>query len=555
MTTVVATADRVSLFRRNAALIVALLAVSASITGLGNGFALDDMHIIADNARVHTLARLWEVFGQTYWPSDHGGALYRPMTILMFALEWAVGGGSPLPFHIANIAVYAAACVAFYRMAIELVPADTALLAAALFAVHPVHTEAVANVVGQPEMFVALFMFIAVRRYVRARRSGGPGWRDIAFIASTYFVACLFKEHAIVLPGLLIATEVVIASTSQRRWDRTRRVAPMFGWLAVVTIAFVAVRTLVAGGVAAGTNELLSGAPFDVRALTMLGIVVEWLRLFLWPVNLSADYSFPRTRPITALTPELIPVLLLLVLAVWIAWRVRKTNPVATFAFLWVGVAMAIPSNVIIPTGFVLAERTLFLATAGMMLLVAIGLATIWDAIPIHKKSARIAVACVLAAFIVAGVMRSSTRNPAWRSNMSLVRQTVEDVPISARAHWMLAEQLEKVGEEDESVVEMLLAVRLGGQDDFILLSYAADLLYKAGRYGGAYPLYERALALTPRNEALRSNMALCLIRLGRTKEARDLALAGLIREKPLERLTETAALADSLLNARIADT
>ena len=136
---------RFVLSRRNAWVAIALLSVAASITGLLNGFALDDVFAIVRNPNVHSLGRAWWVFGESYWPAAQGGALYRPLTSLGFVVQWAIGGGSPLPFHVVSILLYAAACVAFYELAILIVAPAAALAAAAVFAVHPLHVEAVAN--------------------------------------------------------------------------------------------------------------------------------------------------------------------------------------------------------------------------------------------------------------------------------------------------------------------------------------------------------------------------------------------------------------------------
>src|SRR4029079_14975830 len=99
---------------------IALLAVLASLSGIRNGFALDDVHIIFENHRVHALSEAWRFFGQTYWPPEEGASLYRPLTMLAFAVQWVVGNGSPLAFHLTNIVLYAAVSVALYRFALLL---------------------------------------------------------------------------------------------------------------------------------------------------------------------------------------------------------------------------------------------------------------------------------------------------------------------------------------------------------------------------------------------------------------------------------------------------
>ena len=93
------------------ALSIAALALLASATGLGNGFAYDDRFIILENKRAHSLSAPWRLFGETYWPNIRGAALYRPLTILLYAAEWVAGGGSPLVYHVVNVGLYAVVAV------------------------------------------------------------------------------------------------------------------------------------------------------------------------------------------------------------------------------------------------------------------------------------------------------------------------------------------------------------------------------------------------------------------------------------------------------------
>ncbi|MFI5210258.1 MAG: hypothetical protein ACHQ2E_07435, partial [Gemmatimonadales bacterium] len=110
------------------ALSVAGLALAASLTSLGNGFAYDDQFIIVTNPRVHDLAGAWRLFGQTYWPPDRGSGLYRPVTVLLFAGQWAVGQGSPLVFHLVNVLLYAGLSALVFWCALALLPAGAAWL-------------------------------------------------------------------------------------------------------------------------------------------------------------------------------------------------------------------------------------------------------------------------------------------------------------------------------------------------------------------------------------------------------------------------------------------
>jgi len=539
--------------RRAGAIAVALLALVVTASALRNGFALDDVHIIAENARVHTLDSFWRLFAQTYWPPEQGASLYRPLTMLSFAVQWAIGNGSPLVFHVFSSVLYAASCVAFYFLAEELTTPAVALIAASLFAVHPVHVEVFANIVGQAELWVSLLVFVATLQFIRARKRGELRVLEVASISGLYIAACMFKEHAIVLPAILAATDVLFVGQSEHLTQRVKKLVPLIGALVITAIVFVVIRSVVTGGFrAGGTNELFRGQSFTARVLTMLTVIVEWVRLFFWPADLSADYSFPRTRIATELTADMLPGILVLVGLAVAGWRLRKTNPVMTFALAWIAITLAIPSNLFIVTGFVLAERTLFLASAGVLMMVAMALVALWNYAN-SNQAARIATASGIAFVLGAGALRSIDRAPVWRDNKTLFEQTVQDVPSSSRAHWMLAEYMTKTEGPRAAVDEMLLAVRLGQKNDPILLGFAADQLSMAGMCPRAMEFYLRALNLTPDNVQLRVNTSLCLLRLGRSEEARAVAEAGPPESNADPRIARMISLSDSLTRVRVA--
>ena len=539
---------RFVLSRRNAWIAIALLSVAASITGLLNGFALDDIHVIVRNPSLHSLAGVWRVFGESYWPAAQGGALYRPLTSLGFVLQWAIGGGSPLPFHVVSILLYAAACVAFYELGVLIVAPAAALAAAAVFAVHPLHVEAVANVVGQAEVWAALVIYCTVAWYIRARRAGPLQPTQMLGLALAYLAACAFKEHAIILPALLLLAELTVAGEGRPRSERLESIVPTMTVLAVAAGVFIAVRTSVLGGLqSAGTNDLLRGQPFGTRFFTMLRVVVEWVRLFFWPANLSADYSSHRIEIATSFDSGMIPGVLVILAVAAIAVALRKSKPAVTFGILWTVLALLIPSNLFVVTGFVLAERTLFLASAGVAICIG---ALVFDALKAMTERGAVARRVAVGAFcllVVAGVIRSASRNPAWRNNDSLFQQTLEDAPSSYKAHWMMSDRLAELHRAPEALDEMDLAVMLGRRDDVVLLTYGGDLFNKSGRCPRALTLYRKALPLAPRNVQLRVNTSVCLLNIGKAREAKSIALAADPADVNDPRLLRVIAQSDSL--------
>ena len=130
-----------------------LLAVGAYAISVGHGFVYDDVHVIQANPDLHSIANWWAIVTSPWW----GPEAYRPLTALTFAVDWTIGGGDPRVFHVTNIAVHAIATALVYRLARSLLPTLAATAAALFFAVHPVHVEAVANLVGRAEVLAGLF--------------------------------------------------------------------------------------------------------------------------------------------------------------------------------------------------------------------------------------------------------------------------------------------------------------------------------------------------------------------------------------------------------------
>jgi hypothetical protein len=533
--------NRSDLIQRHGTLVVALLAVAASITGILNGFAYDDPAIIVEDTRFRSIQNLWQVFTHTYWMPQYGGSIYRPLTTLGFALQWMVGGGSPLPFHMVSILLYTAVSVAVYRLAKQLFDDTTALVSAAIFAVHPVHVEAVANVVGQAELGAALCVVAAMSLYLRWSRSNGIGTRQIVQLCGLFLAGLMFKEHAVVLPGLVVAAEVLTLGSSETLNGRLRRLSRLLVPLAVVAAAFVVVRTTIVGtvGEALQATALLH-QPFGVRALTMIPVVLEWIRLFVWPASLSADYSPPRIDVLHSFTIAMVPAIALVVASAGIAVQMRKQYPSATFALAWLGITLLIPSNLIVVTGVTLAERMLFLPSVAAAMLIGGGLVALArNASPSVQRGVVYAIALLL----VAGVARSSTRNPVWKNDESLFRQTAEDVPNSARAHQLLGDVLMSKGKR-EGIIEMEIGVKLSSPTDAVARHFAARRFYRSGMRQPALALYKEALALDPSNAQIRQEEAYCLAQLGQLDSGVAVAEEGLRRTPGDQGLVQFLAFA-----------
>ena len=510
-----------------AGLLVAAAAAGSSANTLSNYFAQDDVPLVVDDYRAQHLDQVKATLTQAYWPAPYSRLLYRPLTSLLISLEWKMGNGSPFAFKVVQIALYSASAIAVLILALELLPFWGALAAALFFAVHPVHVEAVALAVNQAEVMVGLISALAVAWYVARRREGLPGWSAAMGLGATTLVAAHFKETGVMLFGLLLAAEVLLVKdVTPGRWRLTRPV-----WLVQLLAAelAVAIRSLIPMETTSGTftAEAFYQSTVLSRLETMLVVVPEWLRLHLWPATLSADYSPRVIDQATRWGGAQWLGLAIVIMIVVFAFRLRSRAPVIAFGVAWVAIGLFPVSNVLLPTGITMAERTLFLSSIGAMLAVAAFGAEAIRTTAGRQKVVLQGVMCTGVIVIAAlGASRSASRHRIWRSSLSMWSQTLIDAPQSYRA-WVAFGTLVYTLESPERGIHAYnVALQLYDKSEGPILQLAEWYRQRAD-CPEAIPLYRKVLALREFAPAMAS-IAGCLLWEGDYRGAQQMALRGM---------------------------
>lgn len=478
-----------------AAAVVALASVLTYANTLANRFAVDDDFIIAHNPRIQQLSDQAAIWLTPYWPGQDLG-LYRPVAMFVYALEWAVGGGAPWIFHLGSVLLHAAAAVLLLFLLRCFVSPVAALAGALLFAVHPVHTEAVANVVGQSELLAAIAVLgaclVFAARPVGTRMSAA---RTLA-IGMLFALGLLAKEGAIVLPGLLVALEIAQRRLRAERVNLVEAVnalaAPLV-LLALVAAACLALRVHVMGSLVG--DDAAPWLPFlqtTARIPSALKVWPEYARLLFFPFDLSADYSPAVLMPAESLDAGVVAgaMLLLATVALALATPVR---PAAGLPAAWFVITILPVSNLFYPIGVLLAERTLYLPSVA----VSLALAFTWQHAAERMPQAwrRPALAMTVAILVLlAG--RSVVRNPDWRDSNAYYAGLLRDHPESYRAQWGLAARHLAMGDLAGARPPMELARRLW-PNDAQQLSELAMLHIWNREYDSAVTLLEQARALS----------------------------------------------------------
>lgn len=509
---------------RGAAALVALLALASSITSITNGFAYDDLPIVLENKRIHDWRQLWRLFGQAYWEVNYAQRdLYRPMVLVSFGLQWAIGGGDPWVFHLVGVTWYMAVSVVLLLLLRRLLPSRAALVGGALWAVHPVHVEAVGNVVGQAEVMAAGFVVAALALYLAQRQEGGVTRRGVAGVVTCYVLGLLSKENAIVLPALLLVGEGVLrrGGTQLPTEDRSRRWVLARAVL-LATIAFLVVRWVILGAVTGIPHIGFMGLSTSQRVWAASALWPEILRLLLWPARLYADYSQQQVTIYS--TPNLVHLISLGILGawgfgLWRAWRARHEAVMLGLAAF--PITFGLVSNLLFPTGVLIAERTLFLPSVSVALLGGAAFAALFR--PRGAPRLGWTLALIL---VAAGAVRSAARQSAWADSLTVFAHMIADAPTNARGHVVIGQLYMSLGEMGRAEPHLVRAYALQPAYGLVYASY----LQKTRRCDQALPVAVAVLGRFSRLEEGHVTRIVCLLELRRFSEARRQALDCLTR-------------------------
>lgn len=528
-------------------LIVAGVALASSVSGLRNHWAQDDTALVELDTRVHSLDSLPSFFTSSYWPPPAAPALYRPFSSTTLAFQWAMGGGNPMVFRLASYLLYALVSLAVLMLARWLMPLPVAIGVAAIFAAHPVHVESVALAVNQGEQWVGLLSIVATLLYLDRRQRGFLSAGDWMALLALYVTAFLFKEHALIMPGFLLAAELTLlrGTASGTLGQRFRNLLPGYAVLTAVGTGFMVLRSRILGDFAGTfTAEALTGQGLGGRTLTMLQVVPRWLGLLIWPSRLQGDYSPSVINQATTWGwPQTLGAMVLAGVAVLLIVTWRRA-PVIAFGILWAGGALVPVANLLIPTGIVLAERTLFLPSVGFVLTVG-GLAAYLLAHRTNPKSLGRLLAGACAVLTALGVGRSAARHPDWQNQAYFWAKSVHNAPLSYRAHHAHAQVLWMMGYQGASVEAFHTAYALYPRAYWILNELANRFRLKGDCYP-ALDLYAQSLNVKPDQPAARASRIACLVYLARYEEAIDEAEASIAIGVDVEDFVAYRATADS---------
>jgi len=467
---------------RRELLLVFVAAVGLYLPTVRYGFVQDDRAIIASNPAAHSIGRALAAFDDPYWPRETGAGLYRPVTILSYAVDWTVSGGRPGWLHFMNALWHGLATVLLVMLLARWLPPLGAVAAGLLFAWHPVHVEAVASLVGRAELLAAVGILGAV---LAARR----GHWAVAVLCAA--LAMFSKEHGVIVGVVILLDKWLgphpLSPSPFGRGGTDDRGYPAGFWIAlgIVTIGFLAAWFAIGW---AGENDAAAvfyGRGTWGRWAIALPAALRAAVLLIWPASLSVDYN-PQVLParVGISIPAVLGFVVIVGIPVLVVWC-RRRVPAIAFAAGIAALSCLPTANLFFSAGVILAERNLYLAV--ILPAVFVGWGATWLAVRRGLRPAAVAVAVVA----VACGSRSFARLPAWRDNRSQLLTLLANHPESYRAHASAAAVLAGTGDTAGARREYRKADSLFPGDRY-LSGANAIFLIGIGDTAAAVPLIDR---------------------------------------------------------------
>jgi tetratricopeptide (TPR) repeat protein len=527
------------MWRRHGCRLLALgsLVVVAYSNSFHAALVFDNASAIGEDPRIReaTQQNIESILRGGYWYGNSGRAatsgLYRPFTTFSYLVNYAVLGNGPRPtgYHWVNLALHEVNVALVYALGVLIFGGIAPALAlAAIWGLHPLLTESVTNIVGRADLLAAFGVLAGLLCHVRGAAAVGRRrvtW--LAGLAAAQAVGLFSKESAAVLPGIMLLYDL-----TWREGSTWRRRASGYAAAALPFAAFFYLRSgLQTHMLIEFTENPLVSAGFWTARLTAVKVVGKFLWLFLWPARLSADYTYNAVplfgwrasnwedaKALMALAVCLGGALLAVLLAV----RWRRTGKPLLFFLVFFFVALSPTSNLIMLIGSIMAERFLYLPSVGLAGCVVAAIHALGQRRLLNRPAAARIAWAALGLVCLAFTARTYARNFDWQDDRSLWASAVEVCPESARPHYNLGMELERLPYGlPGAIAEYRAAVRIepGFAEAHNNLAHA--LARMPGQLPEAIAEYQAALRIRPDLAAVHYNLADTLARMpGRLPEA-----------------------------------
>jgi len=526
-------------FKRTTVISIATIIVASAGLYAGtlfNGFVFDDTIQILQNPWIRDVKYVPAIFSSgvsAFSTGIHGNYYaevnyyYRPLMHLVYMLAYHIFGGAPWGFHLVNLILHCSVCVMVYLLARDIfgassmstlhsppfssecvaTPTDPSpVIAALLFAAHPIHTEAVAWAACLPELLFTLLCSISFYFYIRTNPQGKflQGYRILSLLS--FFFGILSKETALVLPLMFIAYDFLLRKEKTIVSVYLKQYVPYF--LGIGLYFVLRVRAL--NGIVPQKNADVSIYGLIINICSLFR---QYLAKLVFPINLSVFHVFHPISSISEL-PE-IASLFVTGLFVAVGLLTLRKNRFVFFSLVMIFVPLLPVFYIPALSANAFTERYLYFPSLGFALLSA---SLVNQGMLIMRDAAMRVITLTVIVFCLYS-MGTISRNGVWKDDYTLFSDAVKKAPDGAIPHLGLGVALLNRGKLDEALNEFKNSLELN--PDYELAHYNLGLAFlKKGLAENAIEQFEIALRLNPRHAEAHNDLAMAYYATGEKNKA-----------------------------------
>ncbi|MDY0281505.1 MAG: glycosyltransferase family 39 protein, partial [Salinivirgaceae bacterium] len=413
-----------------------LVVFALYVNTLKNQYALDDAIVITENQHVKKGFRgIGDILSNETFQGFFGqqkelvaGGRYRPLTLVMFAIEYQFFGQNPFIGHLINILLYALTVLILWQVLSMLIQnpdsnwLTIAWITALLFTIHPIHTEAVANIKGRDEILTFLLALLAWQKTIQWTKDHNV--KHLIWATILLFLGMLSKEHAVAF------VFIIPFSIWFFKLDTAKKSIIAFVPLLIAALAFVILRHNVLGGTRLVEGIELMNNPFvdatmGQRYATILFTFLWYLKLLVWPHPLTYDYypyHVSLIDPNSIIT--FVGIIILATLTIIAIIGLRKRN-LASFWIIFFGASFILMSNLFFTVGTFMNERFMFIPSVSICFAIA------FIIVKLHQTKFKKHINILVAAIIILGAIKTIDRNGDWYNDEVLF---MTDIQVSSNS-------------------------------------------------------------------------------------------------------------------------
>ena len=401
-------------------LLIAFAAFAVYANSLSNEFVFDDESVVLGDPSITKLSNIPKYFTAQEGFHKVIGRYFRPVVSSTYAIDYAIWDLKPFGFHLTNVIIHVINSLLFFNLLLMMFGVDgvktqksklyAVIFAGLVFAVHPIHTEAVSWVSGRTDSLTFTFFAASFIYYLKYSAETKPV--NFFFVLFFFVLSLLAKEMAITLPVVIILYDIAVNKGIKRELIQKR--LWIYASLGAVSVIYIYLRWLILKDVPQReTYFYFYGKDSMTVVFTMLQTIPYYFRLLVAPIGLLYHYNVYLPYQSTIVSADVIIGIVFIIIMLAGAVLLFRKYPLISFSIIFVFVTL-LPVMNIVPTMNFMAERFLYIPSAALSIVVAVLI------IKFYSNSSKTILIALLSVFTVFYSYLTFERNFDWKDNNTL---------------------------------------------------------------------------------------------------------------------------------------